>query len=45
VALEAVRLSQTKYCGVSSMLSKAFPIRWELLVNGTSVGRGQAEFG
>jgi len=45
VALEAVKLSQTKYCGVSSMLSKAFPIRWELLVNGTSVGQGQAEFG
>jgi putative redox protein len=45
VALEAVKLSQTKYCGVSSMLSRAFPIRWELVVNGTSVGQGQAEFG
>ncbi|MBN1609000.1 MAG: OsmC family protein [Polyangiaceae bacterium] len=45
VALEAVKLSQTKYCGVSTMLSKAFPIRWELVVNGTSAGQGQAEFG
>jgi putative redox protein len=44
VALEAVTLSQTKYCGVSSMLSKAFPIEWELVVNGTSVGQGRAEF-
>jgi putative redox protein len=45
VALDAVRLSQTQYCGVSSMLSKAFPIRWELVVNGTSAGQGQAQFG
>jgi putative redox protein len=45
MALDAVRLSQTQYCGVSSMLSKAFPIRWELVVNGTSAGQGQAEFG
>jgi putative redox protein len=44
VALEAVKLSQTRYCGVSSMLSKAFPIRWEVLVNGASVGQGNAEF-
>ena len=43
-ALEAVRLSQTQYCGVSAMLSKALPIRWELVVNGTPVAQGQAEF-
>lgn len=45
VALEAVQLSQTKYCGISIMLSKAFPIRWELVVNGESVGQGTSEVG
>ncbi len=43
-ALEAVQLSQTQYCGVSAMLAKAFPITWELFVNGESVGQGKAEF-
>jgi putative redox protein len=44
VALEAVQLSQTKYCGVSKMLSMAFPIRWELVVNGEPAGQGTAAF-
>jgi putative redox protein len=43
-AVEAVHLSQTQYCGVSAMLSKAFPITWEVFVNGESVGNGQAQF-
>jgi len=44
IALEAVRLSQTLYCGVSAMLSRAVPIRYEVFVNGVSAGQGQAQF-
>jgi len=33
-ALEAVNLSQEKYCGVSHMLKKALPITWEVIYNG-----------
>jgi putative redox protein len=44
IAVDAVHLSQTQYCGVSAMLSKAFPISWEVFVNGESVGTGQAQF-
>jgi putative redox protein len=43
-ALQAVQLSQTQYCGVSAMLSQAFPINWELFVNGASIGTGEASF-
>ncbi len=42
--LEAVRLSQTLYCGVSAMLSKAVPIHYEVFLNGATVGKGQANF-
>jgi putative redox protein len=45
LALEAVRLSQTKYCGVSAMLVKAFPIEYHVLVNGENVGSGKSDFG
>jgi putative redox protein len=45
LALEAVRLSQTRYCGVTAMLVKAFPIRYRVVVNGTPAGAGQADFG
>ena len=41
---EAVHLSQTKFCGVSAMLSKAFPITYEVLLNGQKVGEGKADF-
>lgn len=44
IALEAVMLSQTKYCGVSAMLSKAFPIQWRVLVNEVEAGSGTASF-
>lgn len=44
IVLEAVKLSQTKYCGVSAMLSQVFPIRYLVLVNGETVGEGQASF-
>lgn len=42
--LEAVHLSQTKYCGVSAMLSKAFPITYRVVLNGAEIGKGQAQF-
>jgi putative redox protein len=32
-ALEAVSLSQEKYCGVSSMLKKIIPVTWEVVYN------------
>lgn len=42
--IEAVELSQTKYCGVSAMLSKAFPIHYRVLLNGDEISTGQASF-
>ncbi len=42
--LEAVRLSQTKYCGVSAMLAKALPIRYRVLLNDHEIGSGEANF-
>jgi putative redox protein len=45
VLLEAVRLSQTKFCGVSAMLAKAFPISYVVKLNGEVVGEGCADFG
>lgn len=42
--LEAVRLSQTRYCGVSAMLSKAFAINYEVRLNAESIGFGKADF-
>lgn len=42
--LDAVRLSQTKYCSVSAMLSKSFPISYRVELNGTQVGAGKARF-
>lgn len=42
--LESVHLSQTKYCGVSAMLAKAFPIRYRVFLNGGEIGSGQAKF-
>jgi putative redox protein len=43
-ALEAVRASQTQFCGISAMLSKAFPILYSVVVNGEQVGSGRAQF-
>lgn len=44
IVFEAVQLSQTKYCGVSAMLSKAFPIEYIVYVNGEMIGSGHAQF-
>lgn len=44
-ALEAVALSQSKYCGVSAMVSKAVPITYVVELNGQRIGDGKADFG
>ena len=36
-AIDAVTLSQEKYCGVSHMLKKGLPITWEICYNGRQV--------
>lgn len=41
---EAVRLSQTQYCGVSAMLARALPIEYRVVLNGQEVGAGSARF-
>ena len=40
-ALNAVNLSQEKYCGVSSMLKKALAVTWEVNYNGLSIFNNQ----
>lgn len=42
--LEAITLSQTKYCSVSAMLSKAFPIHYSVQLNSETIGAGSAQF-
>lgn len=42
--LEAITLSQTKYCSVSAMLSKAFPIHYTVQLNSENIGGGSAQF-
>lgn len=44
ILLEAAHLSQTKYCGVSAMLAKAFPISYKVVLNGQQIGTGEAKF-
>ncbi|MBS1575222.1 MAG: OsmC family protein [Bacteroidetes bacterium] len=36
-ALDAVTVSQEKYCGVSHMLRKAIPVTWEVSYNGEKI--------
>ena len=42
--LESVQLSQSKYCGISAMLSKAVPINYRIELNGENIGMGRANF-
>ncbi len=42
--LEAVKLSQSKYCGVSAMVSKSVLITYAVELNGQNIGSGQADF-
>jgi putative redox protein len=44
VLLASVKASQTMYCGVSAMLSQAFPIAYKVMLNGALVGSGEANF-
>lgn len=43
--VEAVKLSMTKYCGVSAMVYKVSPLKYSVFLNGEEIGLGQAEFG
>jgi putative redox protein len=43
-ALEAVRLSMTRYCSVNAMLSRAFPVHYTVHLNSELIGGGQADF-
>ncbi|MFS4460071.1 OsmC family protein [Bdellovibrio sp. HCB2-146] len=43
-ALKAVRLSMTKYCGVSAMVVDASPISYQVHLNGKWIGDGKAHF-
>lgn len=42
--LEAIKLSQTKYCGVTAMISSTVPVRYEVELNGEKIGHGEAKF-
>jgi putative redox protein len=42
--IEAVRLSQTKYCGVSAMVSATVPISYTIELNKTVIATGLADF-
>ncbi len=42
--LEAVRLSQTQYCGVTAMVAARVPVHYEVELNGEAIGSGAAEF-
>jgi len=44
VLLNSVKASQTLYCGVSAMLSRALPIAYKVVLNGALVGTGEASF-
>ncbi|WP_347358891.1 OsmC family protein [Bdellovibrio sp.] len=43
-AMKAVNLSMTKYCGVSAMIVKASPIRYQVYLNDLQIGEGQSQF-
>jgi putative redox protein len=42
--LEAISLSQTKFCGVTAMISKSVPISYTVDLNGETIGSGKADF-
>lgn len=39
----AIRLSEEKYCSVTAMLRKSFPIRWRAILNGEEVAAGDPQ--
>ena len=42
--IEAVKLSQTKFCGVSAMISKVVPITYKVFLNDTLICEDKAHF-
>jgi len=42
--IDAVRLSESLYCGVGAMVAKACPISYQVTLNGATVATGHAEF-
>ena len=42
-ALDAVNVSQEKYCGISSMLKKALPLTWEVNYNAINIFSNKKE--
>lgn len=42
--IEAVHLSQTKFCAVSAMLSNTVPIHYKIFLNDVEIGNGEANF-
>jgi putative redox protein len=44
-AIEACRLSMTKYCGVTAMISKVVPVHYTITVNDALVHSDVADFG
>jgi putative redox protein len=42
--IEAVNLSQTKYCGVSAMIAEICPVNYKIILNGEEIGAGKADF-
>jgi putative redox protein len=41
---DAVHQSLTKFCGVSAMVYKVSPIHYSVILNGSEVGKGTADF-
>ncbi|MCK6597500.1 MAG: OsmC family protein [Bdellovibrionaceae bacterium] len=44
ILITSVELSQTKYCGVSAMLSKSLPINYTITLNNKQIKTGAAAF-
>jgi putative redox protein len=42
--VEAVNLSQTRYCSVSSMVSRGSTISYDVSLNGKKISQGKADF-
>ena len=43
-ALKAVRLSMTKYCGVSAMVAESVPMTYQVFLNEKHIGADKADF-
>lgn len=41
--VQAVKDSQERFCGVGTMLRKAFPISWDVLFNGKAITKNSSE--